>query len=439
MAEALLKNPESFPTLPGVYLFKNGSGNVLYVGKSTNLRERIKSHLFAKGEKAKALATSSKKIEYIPVNYELEALLLEAALIKRYLPRYNSRAKDDKHPLYIKITIKEKFPKIGTSRLEDKKNAIYFGPFPSSSTTRQVLKDLRKIFPYCAQKNIGKKPCFYSHIGLCNPCPAAIVKAENKLIRKKLTKLYQESIKRTVMILSGEADSLIGKLKKEMKTAVKKEDFEKAAKKRDKLKDLSYITTSYKPPGVYLKQPDFIEDLRRTELTVLQKLLAPFFPGFTYPHRVEYIDISHLAGDAATASLVVFINGEPEKNLYRRFRVRGKETRNDYWMMKEILRRRLGHLKDWGKPDLIVLDGGKPQVSAGKEILSEAKTNIPLIGFAKRFEEAVLYSEDKFHIVRLKDYLLARNLLRRLENEAHRFARGYHFKLRLKEILATGA
>lgn len=439
MAEALLKNPESLPALPGVYLFKDGSRNVLYVGKSTNLRERIKSHLFAKGEKAKALAASSKKIEYILVNYELEALLLEAFLIKKYLPRYNSRAKDDKHPLYIKITVKEKFPKISTSRLEDEKNAIYFGPFPSSNITRQVLKDLRKIFPYCAQKNIGKKPCFYSHIGLCNPCPATIIKTEDKLIRKKLAKSYRESIKKTVMILRGKTNNLIKTLKKEMKRAVKKEDFEKAAEKRDKLKALSYITTSYKGPGAYLEQPDFVEDLRRTELTALQKLLAPFFPGFEYPERIEYIDISHLGGDAATASLAVFINGQAEKNLYRRFRVRGKETRNDYYMMKEILKRRLGHIKDWGKPDLIVLDGGKPQVSAGREILSETKIKIPLIGFAKRFEEAVLYFEGKLHIVRLINHILVRNLLRRLENEAHRFARSYHFKLRLKEILALGA
>lgn len=437
MAEALLRNPESLPALPGVYLFKDGSRNVLYVGKSTNLRERIKSHLFAKGEKTRTLLASSKKIEYIPVNYELEALLLEAALIKRYLPRYNSRAKDDKHSLYIKITVKEKFPKISTSRLEDEKNAIYFGPFPSSSTTRQVLKDLRKIFPYCAQKNTAKKPCFYSHIGLCNPCPAAIIKTKDKLIIKKLAKSYRENIKKTVMILRGKTDSLIGKLKKEMKTAVKKEDFEKAAEKRDKLKALSYITTSYKGPGAYLEQPDFIENLRMTELAALQKLLAPFFPGFKYPRRIEYIDISHLGGHAATASLAVFIDGQAEKNLYRRFRVRGKETRNDYYMMKEILRRRIGHLDDWGKPDLIVLDGGKPQVSAGEEILSKKKIKIALIGFAKRFEDIVLYSEGKFHIVRLKDYVLARNLLRRLENEAHRFARGYHFKLRLKEILNT--
>lgn len=437
MAEALLKNPESFPALPGVYLFKDGSRHVLYVGKSTNLRERIKSHLLAKGAKSRALIGSSQKAEYIPVSYELEALLLEAQLIKKYLPRYNSRAKDDKHPLYIKITVTEKFPKISTSRLENEKNAMYFGPFPSSGTTRQVLQNLRKIFPYCAQKSIGKKPCFYFHIKLCNPCPALIVKVGDKSLQRKLTKSYRENIKKTVMILSGKTKQLIGKLTKDMKHASKEENFERAAKWRDQLKALSYITTPYKSPGAYLEQPDFIEELRKTELTALQKLLAPFFPGFEYPGRIEYIDIAHLAGEAATASLVVFINGQPEKNLYRRFRVHGKETRNDYWMMKEILKRRLGHLDDWGSPDLIVLDGGKPQVSAGKEVLSEAKTKIPLIGFAKRFEEVVIRGNQRFHIVRLKDYVLARNLLRRLENEAHRFARAYHFKLRLKEILNT--
>lgn len=418
------------PQVAGVYLFKDKKGEVLYIGKSVNVRERVKSHIGAKGEKSRFLVASATDVECIPVSYELEALLLEAQLIKKYLPYFNARAKDDKHPLYIKVTAGEEFPKVGTCRKESESRALYFGPFPSSSTTRQVLRDLRKIFPFCSQKRTGKKPCFYSHLGLCRPCPAAVVKVKDDTLRKKLKKQYRQNIKRIIMVLSGKAQKLIKSLKQEMVRVARIEHFEEATQIRDQVKGLTYVTTPYTSPGVYLGHPDFIEELRKKEIIALRSLLSPWFQNSL--ERIEYLDIAHIAGEAATASLVTFLRGEPEKALYRHFRIRTTKTRDDFSMMQEVVKRRLNHLPDWGKPGLLVVDGGKPQVSAAKGALTGI--SLPVIGFAKRFEEVVIPDNHRFHIVRLKVGDPALNLLRRLENEAHRFARAYHFKLRLKKI-----
>lgn len=420
------------PQVAGVYLFRNKKGEVLYVGKSTNLRERVKSHISAKGEKSRALLANSSSVGCIPVTYELEALLLEAELIKKYLPRYNSRAKDDKHPLYIKITGGE-FPKVVTSRREREAGATYFGPFPRASTTREVLRDLRKIFPFCSQKRTGKKPCFYSHLGLCKPCPAAILKVRNNALRKKLKRQYRQNIRGIIMVLSGKIQKLVEFLRREMVRAAKTKHFEEAAQIRDQIKGLTYVTTPYISPGVYLEHPGFIEELRKNEITALRGILSPWFQNDL--RRIEYLDVAHIAGEAATASLVTFLNGEPEKSLYRRFKIQTRKTQDDFSMMQEVVKRRLKHCEDWGMPDLLVVDGGKPQVSAAKSVLGDI--SLPVVGFAKRFEEIVLHSGGRFHIVRLKVGEPALNLLRRLEHEAHRFARAYHFKLRLKKVLET--
>lgn len=429
----LQKQANRLPVGPGVYLFHGREREVLYVGKSTNVRERVKSHLLAKGEKSLLLLASVHKITSIPVRYELEALLLEAELIKKYLPRFNSRAKDDKHPLYIKITAAEEFPKVYTCRKETNPSAVYFGPFPSSSITRRVLRDLREIFPFCAQKKAGKKPCFYSHLGLCRPCPAIITNTRNAKLRKDLKQEYRQNIRRLILVLSGKGKGLAGHLMREMNKAAKGENFEKASQIRDRLRALSYITTAYKPTGVYLENPNFLEDLRKLELNSLENLLRRFFGSLGFLARIEYLDVAHIAGEAATASLVVFLNGEPEKSLYRRFRIRTKKTKDDFSMMQEVVKRRFKHFKDWGRPNLLVVDGGKPQVSAAKSMLKNI--SLPVVGFAKRFEEVVVHDGKCFHIVRLKTGDPVLNLLRRLENEAHRFARAYHFKLRLKKVL----
>lgn len=432
-------------TTPGVYIFRNYEGKMLYVGKSINVRDRVKQHLTNTFEKTRALINSAQTIEAIPVASELEALLLEANLIKHNLPRYNSTAKDDKHPLYIKIT-REDYPKVTTSRKEEGKQALYFGPFPSSSAVKSVLRQVRRIFPYHSQNKIGKRPCLYSHLGLCNPCPSYIEQIKNKqsLLSKsqnskiKMKLEYRKNIKRIKDLLSGKSKTLYNSLQKEMKQAAQEEDFELASKIRDQIKHLEYITAPYKNPREYLENPNLLEDIRQNEAKSLYELLKPHFKYLKYPARIECYDVSHLSGKNATSSMVTFVNGEPEKTFYRHFRINLKNSQDDYAMLKETLMRRLKHFTDWGKPDLLIIDGGKGQVGAARIVLKEYKVNIPVIGLAKRLEEIIVpnihFEGVGFTVFRLPTGNPALSLLQRLRDEAHRFARRLHFKLRLRSI-----
>lgn len=440
--QALLNWRKLSPS-PGVYLFKDKTGQVLYAGKSINVRERIKAHVAAQGGKGENMISEARGVESIPVASELEALLLEAALIKRYLPKYNSQAKDDKHPLYIKITTGEDFPKVSTSRRGDEPKSTYFGPFPSSSTVRQVLRQIRKVFPYCAQKGIGRRACFYAHLKLCDPCPADVVKVTDSNLRRALKHRYRRNIKRIVLLLSGKIKGAKHTLQNEMAKLSKEEKFEEAAQRRNELRALEYITTPYSPTSAYLENPGLLEDIREVETEKLYELLRlhirdvkQSLTSYKRPRRIECFDVSHTGGSAAVASMVTFINGEPEKNLYRRFKIRRDRTRNDFSTMGEVIKRRLEHLPDWGEPDLIVVDGGKPQISAARQYL-RGKKSFPVIGLAKRLEEIIIPTDGEYVILRLRSNNPALNLLQRLRDEAHRFARSYHFNLRLQSLVSV--
>ncbi|MDO8503085.1 MAG: GIY-YIG nuclease family protein [bacterium] len=438
-------NPNNLPPHPGVYLFKAKAGKILYVGKSINIRERVKAHIKARGGKGEAMISEAREVEGVPAASELEALLLEAVLIKKYLPKYNSQAKDDKHPLYIKITTCEDFPKITTSRREDDPKATYFGPFPSSSTVRQVLRQVRKVFPYCARKEIGKKACFYAHLKLCDPCPSDIVKIKDAKLRKALKRRYSRNIKRIILLLSGRIKSAKRNLQNEMRKHAREEKFEEAAEMRNELQALEYITTPYSPTSAYLENPKLLEDLREAEIKALYEVLRLHRMDINKfvsrrleikkPLRIECFDISHTGGTAAVASMVTFIKGEPEKNLYRRFKIRRDRSRDDFSMMGEVIKRRLDHVLDWGEPDLIVVDGGKPQLSAARQYLKGEKS-FPVIGLAKRLEEIVVPKDGGYVVLQLRSNNPALKLLQRLRDEAHRFARSYHFKLRMKSLLS---
>jgi len=418
---------------------------VLYVGKSISVRDRVKQHLASDYEKTRALISSAQMIEAIPVASELEALLLEANLIKQNLPHYNSTAKDDKHPLYIKIT-KEDYPKVITSRKEEDGRGLYFGPFPSSSAVKSVLRRVRRIFPYHSQNKIGKRPCLYAHLGLCNPCPSFIEHVQNSEDKVRLVIQYKKNILCIRDLLSGKSKSLHKGLEKEMINAAKQEDFELASKIRDQIKNLEYITAPYKSPREYLENPNLLEDIRQNEAKSLYELLKPHFKYLKYPARIECYDVSHLSGKNTTSSMVTFVNGEPEKTFYRHFKIKSKDSRDDYANLQETLKRRFKHFVDWGKPDLIIIDGGKGQISAARLVLKEHSMHIPLIGLAKRLEEVVIPRlhlggvnvKEKldvgFIVFRLPAGSPALSLLQRMRDEAHRFARRYHFKLRLRSL-----
>lgn len=418
---------------PGVYVFLDDNYQPTYVGKSINIYDRVKTHLKSKEVKELALVGASRYLTQIKVDHELEALLLEASLIKKYLPKYNSAAKDDKHPLYIKIT-KEVFPKIFTSRIQEK-GAIYFGPFPSSITVRKVLKQIRNIFPYCSQSRIGKRGCFYSHIGLCNPCPSNInnLNGEEKDIERAR---YMRNIKRITELLRGNEKIIKKQLKKEMIEASKDERYEYAAYLRDQLKALFYITSPYKSANEFIENPVLLDNNKLNQINALYAVLKDHISNFSVPMRIECFDNAHLSGKNATASLVAFVSGKPEKRYYRRFKIKTHKSQDDYSMMSEVIERRMRHLDDWGRPDLIVVDGGKGQVSAAKKIMDEHYNSIiPIIGIAKRLEELVIPMGNSFRIIRLDKGNIALSLIQQMRDEAHRFARSYHFKLRLKDLL----
>jgi excinuclease ABC subunit C len=422
-------NIRSFPETPGIYIFFEKS-TPIYIGKAINLKRRVSSY-FSKNIFGKTLAmvNSSTKISYIKTGSEFEAILLEAKLIKKYKPKYNAELKDDKNPIYITIS-KEDFPRIFLTRKPDTENGNTFGPFTSPLKVRKVLKSLRGIFPYATHK-IGKKPCIYEQMGLCDPCPSYIGNLKNKKLKEKLTKEYLENIRSIKGVLSGRLKFVRRSLQRKMYKMSKKQFFETAEKIKSKIDLLDYITHQKQGIDEYLLNPNFYEDIRKKEREELEILLNSYFV-IKKIKKVECYDVSHIAGEASAASMVMFLNGEPYKKYYRRFKVRGKTKADDIKALDEIIKRRIKHLDDWGKPDLIIVDGGKPQVKIFNDSLKAH--GIPVIGIAKRNETLVILNKNKFYEKILANGY-AKNFLIRIRDESHRFAKKYHKHLFTKSLI----
>lgn len=432
------KSKESLKDLPleaGVYIFWQ-ENTPIYIGKAKNLKNRLSSYFNLQLlPKTRAMVSDADSFSFILVNSELESLLLESYLIRNELPRFNSASRDDKHPLYIRIT-KEEFPRILTARKTDLVSSkdTFFGPFPSSTNVRSVLSMLRKIFPYSDHK-IGNRPCIESHIGLCNPCPSVIAKMENSNERELLIKKYKSNIRKIKSILERRISSVLKSLENEMITLSKEQKYEEAAVVRQKIERLNYITQPITPKEFFLQNPDFFEDIRNSEIETLRKILSKdmILNKLT---RIECFDIAHLAGASPTASMVTFINGIADKEFYRHFKIRQSKSRDDLSSQKEVIKRRLKHLDTWGRPDLIIVDGGKTQ---SKIFYEELKNyNIPTVGLAKRFETLIVPKEIDTKLTFIEIRVpegAALNLVQRIRNEAHRFARRLHHKLISKNLL----
>ena len=426
---------KKIPETPGVYIFLKGK-DALYIGKAINLRSRLSSYLITNiGPKTASMIRESDNLSYIKVSSELEALLLEAALIRGKQPVYNTVSKDDKHPLYIKIT-KEDYPRVITARKSDiKKGAkTSFGPFPSSNNVRSVVKMLRRIIPFSDHK-LGKKPCIYSQIGLCNPCPSQI-EGSGYANKDELRGLYKKNIRMLTSILSGRSKAVIASLYKEMKVYSQKLKYERAAEIKSKIERLEYITQPITPASSFIENPNLAEDIYELESSELRKLLSKYIGHLPKLKRIECYDVAHLAGTKQTASMVTFIGGEPEKHLYRHFRIKSTKKADDITSLSEVAKRRHKALGSWGRPDLILVDGGKAQVAVFKEIFS--KDGIPVVGLAKRLETLIIPFPKgvmaNFAQVRVRPPAL--NLVQRIRDEAHRFARRYHHLLLKKSLLS---
>lgn len=425
----------TIPEVSGVYILKNKEGEVVYIGKAKNLKSRLKSH-FQKSLswKENSLQEFVTAIEVLRLSSDFEALIQESELIKKYKPKYNVIWKDDKHYIYLLIT-KEEYPKIRYARKKDEKNGYFYGPYPSAGTVRDLVALTRTIIPFCTQKNVGKRACFYKHIGLCNPCPSEIIHLpENE--KKEMTKVYKNNLKLIRYIFEGKIKKLERYLAKEMAKCKEAEEYEKAALFRDRITNLRRINqyADYQET----KESTSLEerDTFQKEEENLKAALKDVYPGIEKIDWVECYDISNISGKHATGSMVTFFGGEPYKDRYRRFKIRLKDTPDDFFMMRETLSRRLTH-KEWPLPNLFVIDGGKGQVQIAKDVLQSFNVTVPVIGLAKRLEEIVIPQNNAFKIVLLEKNNPGLHLLQRVRDEAHRFAHKYHEHLRLKNLLNT--
>ena len=421
-------NFRNLPKNPGIYIFWNNN-KIIYIGKAINLKNRLNSYLQINLDlKTRNMVNLSQDVSYIKVENELEALLLEAYLIKKYQPKYNIIAKDDKNPLYIKIT-KEKYPRILTARKIDEDNKDYisfFGPFPSSLIVKDVLKILRRTFSYSDHK-VSKKACLYSQIGLCNPCPSVIESLNNKIQKYELKKVYLSKIRIINTILKGNYRKIQKDLFKQMNKLSKEEKFEEAVTIKNQLKSMEYITQPIIRPKYFSDNPNLNEDIISAQLKELSLIIKKLSGNSLNLNRIECYDVSHISGTSTTASMVVFMNGQEEKKLYRHFKIKSNKKNNDLSSLEEVAKRRIKHLIDWGRPDLIIVDGGITQTKTFYNIFFEE--NISVIGIAKKYETLIVPRIINKNLV-FKNYILpnssAKKLVQRLRNEAHRFAQRYH-------------
>jgi excinuclease ABC subunit C len=430
----------ALPATPGIYFFKNRRGTVLYVGKAANLRSRISSY-FQKGSNLspakQRLINEAATLSWKETGSEIEALLAEARYIKMYQPRFNVLLRDDKTFLSVVIT-HEEFPRVLTTRNIDG-SGTYFGPFTDARAVKETLRVLRHLFPYRTgcKPNSGRA-CLDMHLGLCpGVCVGAVSAAE-----------YKKTIRRIKLFLEGKKGRVISTLKKELKTARRKHNeisIRRASRLREQIQYLEkYLTMSHVLAFGEKSEGDVIE---------LGRVLGLSKP----PHRIEGYDVSNIMGMLATASMVVFSDGRSDKNEYRKFKIKTVRGANDVAMLKEVFRRRFQHLpsqnylhlcdpmgsdrckphkykKDtWPVPDLVIVDGGRPQLGAALAVWREMNLAIPLVSLAKRLEE--VFIPGQLNPLVLPRTSPALHLLQRIRDEAHRFAVSYHKLLRRKKLL----
>lgn len=424
---------------PGVYIYRNSDRVVIYVGKAVDLSRRVKQYFQrddAVGEKTARLVSNIDAIETIPTTSEYDALLLEAKLIRQYMPKFNVISRDDKSPLYVVITLAEQLPRLLLVRKGEiaqyetnKKNAVY-GPFQSGYALKSLLRQLRSIVPYCTQKERRGKPCFYTHLGLCGPCPGVIVRLTGKEKVEAIAE-YRKHMLRLRALFEGRTSWLVREYEKEMRALADALQFEKAGIVKERLRYLSGISAYRYDPQVFLDQG--AEDIYEEELEEFTGRFRKYYPTVSKITRIECFDISNLYGQQAVGSMTVLIHGRPEKSEYRKFRIKTVKGISDVAMMKEVLERRLKHT-EWTYPDVIIVDGGKPQVEAAREVFIQHSITIPFAGLAKREEELIIPQEGKFEILRLPLSGRAIKVMLRIRDEAHRFAITYHRKLRAKSF-----
>ena len=421
-----------FPTTPGVYLFKDAQGRVLYVGKAKNLRARAGSYFLKAAADDRRTADLVREVadaDYLDCDSEVDAVLAEARLIKDVRPRYNVELKDDKSFPYLEIYTREDFPRVEFTRTPHSRGTRLYGPFASASSLRGAIQVLQRIFKFrtCSldiedgdEKWRWFRPCLLASIQQCTaPCNLRISREE-----------YRRDIARLRMFLEGHKTKLLDEMRTEMTAAAAERRFEKAARLRDEIRMLETLDrrgeldTHVQPEVFYIDPKKGVAGLRR-----ILRLARP-------PRVIEGIDIAHLGGNETVASLVQFIDGLPFKPGYKRYRIRSVGGVDDFASIREVVARRFRPRDDQPTlpPDLLLIDGGKGQLSSALASFAALEVEPPtVISLAKREEEIYVMGADE--PLRLSRHAYALRLLQYVRDEAHRFAQHYHHILRRRSTL----
>ena len=427
----------SLPIRPGVYLYKNKAGDIIYVGKAVVLRKRVKQYFTGRVRDAKTLSLVNEiaDLDFIELDSELDALFLESELVKRYMPAYNILLRDDKSQIYIKFS-NDTYPVVGFTRLPVDDGAQYFGPYFNAQPIKQALRYLRRVYPYLVTSYNQAKKSLDASIGL-SP------KLETELDRKK----YLNDLEQIKRYIRGERKKLIQEISAAMQEAASKQEFEKASHYRNQFINLKSLSER-------VRLRDQSNDLVAQD-EVLGRL-KDMFNLSIYPVRIEGYDISHMSGTNVVASMVVFTNGISDRSSYRKFKIK-IDKNDDFYNMQETLKRRFSqkNIESWGVPQLVLIDGGKGQLSSALKIRDDYKLLVPMIGLAKQNEEIIIKNNSGIILsnlmtenVRVVDDGIYTTLtfeendsivklFRRIRDEAHRFAVSYHSLLKTKSQRAS--
>lgn len=443
------------PMKPGVYMYRSETGEIIYIGKAARLRNRVRQYFQAsrlRDAKTDALVAEISELDWIETDSEIDALFLESEMVKRYLPRYNVLLRDDKAETFVRVDMQSPWPTVTLTRSPGDDGAEYVGPFYNSYSVRKALRYLRRAFPYFTRLPKDTDSRLERQIGL-------VPSRDGPLAMKA----YKKDLRQLIRYIKGERKALVKQLEADMKRAADSQQFEEAARLRNQLRYMSDLQQR-----VMFGDSEYLDISKDIALTDLAKLLGI---GEEL-RRIECVDISHHSGSGTVAALVVFVNGVSSRSDYRKFRL--SDRNDDYANMADTLMRRfsVNNLQKWPLPQLLIVDGGKGQLSAALAAAKQAGVELPIIGLTKDREEIIVASAELSdlvnqaakagHLVVTKtgDYIAinlnpggrkssghARNirsngqpslysevtkLLQRIRDEAHRFAINYHHTVQAK-------
>ncbi len=421
-----------FPDTPGVYLFQDQAGRVLYVGKAKNLRARVGSYFLraaAEDQRTERLVKEAYDVDFMEAESEVDALLIESRLVKDIQPPYNRELRDDKTFPYLQVTTHEDFPRVEITREPRSSGVKLYGPFANVGSLRGALQALQRVFQFrtCSldieeddERWRWFRPCLLASIQQCTaPCNLSISKQD-----------YRKDIARLRQFLDGNRKSLLKEMRAEMQQASDELRFELAARLRDEIQMIESLSDrgdleTHEQPEVFYVDP-------KKGLAGLQKVLQLS----EQPRTIEGMDIAHLAGEETVASQVQFIDGLPFKPGYRRYRIREVKGVDDFASMQEVVSRRFRPADDGAlsRPDILLIDGGKGQLSRVLQAFEALQIEPPLVlSLAKK--EELIYRMGEPEPLRLTRHSFALRLLQYVRDEAHRFAQHYHHLLRRKRTL----